>query len=332
MHTVCTYNTCMFMHAGISSLVSLAVSSSSSYSDLMPQFLRAVRALCSLYPYHKQALQRGEITGADPVTRSVPASPAITSHSDFLNPFQSGPNVHRAGSFGSLIDGSSCQHRNQTAANPVRLTRRGFGAPGHRRTHSQTLLTEENRDNGNSPNRSTADSSSHHHNSHCQSVSSSAGEVRSSMLDDPFEKLEMVWASLESWCDLILAEVERTAGLPGSAEGGRVFLKRRMQSVDTSSSDNSTAIATTSPNSIGSGGPLTIGEGMEFQAQDPVRSEEKVQRKRSRGGLTLSMNHSNQLAAAIVNSTPVERRVAYLRFVCVHVFTSLQRIGISNHI
>lgn len=289
-------------------LFSLVVSSNSSYSDLMPQFLRAVRALCNLYPIFKRAFQRGEIIGGDSVPRSVPASPATT---DSVDPFQSSPNVRRAGSFGSLIDSSSRHHRGHTAANPVRLTRRGYGSSGlaHRRTHSQTLPpSERNHDGENafvsSPSRKK------------DSVSSDVGSL---ILEEPFQKLEIVWASLESWFDLILAEVEKTTCLPGSEVAGKALLMRRMQSIDGSnaSSEAPSQAADSVPTGLVTNGTAIKGV-MEFQGQDVVLSE-KAQKKRSRGGLTLSMPQSNLLAAAIVNSTPVERRVAYLRFVPVSI-------------
>ena len=277
------------------------VSSNSSYSDLMPQFLRAVRALCNLYPIFKRALQRGEIVGSDSVPRSVPASPATT---DSVDPFQSGPNVRRARSFGSLIDSNSRHHRSQTATNPVRLTRRGHGSSGlaHRRTHSQTLSPSERNHDGEN---SFVSSSS------CKNDSMSADV----MLEEPFQKLEVVWVSLESWFDLILAEVEKTAGLPGSEVAGKALLMRRMQSVDgnNATSEAPSQAVDSVPEGLVSNGTAREGV-MEFQEQDVVPFE-KAQRKRHRGGLTLSMPQSNLLAAAIVKSTPVERRVAYLRFV-----------------
>lgn len=288
---------------------SLVVSSNSSYSDLMPQFLRAVRALCKLYPIFKQALQRGEIIGTDSVAHSVPASPATT---DLVDPFQSGSNVRRAGSFGSLIDSNSRHQRSHTTASAVRLTRRGYGASGlaHRRTHSQTLPPSEgNHDGGHS----FVASSSHQTDS-----------VGSPTLENPFQKLEIVWASLESWFDLILAEVEKTTNQPGSDVAGRALLMRRMQSVDGSNttSEAPTQTAEFVPAGLVSNGTARKEDGvMEFQGRDVVLSE-KAQRKRSRVGLTLSMPQSNLLAAAIVNSTPVERRVAYLRFVHMSILYS----------
>ena len=141
---------------------------------------------------------------------------------------------------------------------------------------------------------------------------------------DPFGKLEMVWCSLESWFNLILAEVEKTqagAGGRGLAEKGTALLKKRMQSIEGSNmvtmatdttqiSDKSTPMSTVSVEERGGASNVA------FQASDPVPAEERVQRRegrRRRVDLTLDISQSNHLAAAIVNSTPVERRVAYLR-------------------
>ena len=159
-------------------------------------------------------------------------------------------------------------------------------------------------------------------------------------IEEPFEKLEVVWASLESWFDLILVEVEKTSrGLSASEENGRVLLMRRMQSIDSSSGENATVAtnrtttASTSPSLDDNAGgsqaasPTTeaIGEvekgsvatAVGFQARDPVSPETNpAQSGRSKGGnLVASTPQSNQLAAAIVNTTPVERRVAFLRYV-----------------
>ena len=239
----CTY---LYMYMYIHCIVhtcTCTCSSSSSYIDLMPQFLRAVRALCNIYPFYKRALQRGEITGVSSFAHSVPASPAITSSSNFRDPFQSSPNVRRAGSFGSLLDDSSCSipssHVTAAATNPTPSTRRGFR--GHRRTHSQTLPTEgAGRDvvigghtSASEPPQPSSSSSSH--NARFLSVSGSiaGGGGRGGgapALEDPFLKLEVVWSSLESWFDLILAEVEKTAGDLSGSE--KELLLRRILSVD----------------------------------------------------------------------------------------------------
>ena len=327
----------------------LLCSSNSSYSDLMPQFLRAVRALCTLYQYHRQAVQRGEITGAAPIIHSVPVSPAITSpgpqgSDDLLDPFQASPNVRRARSIGSLVDGgSSARHRSQTTATPVRLTRRGFS--GHRRTHSQTLPSEAAQNGSSSPSTSSATNIPEHSRTssgsdRSQSVSSTVPVVDGAPAD-PFEKLEVVWNSLESWFDLILAEVEKTTDRGsggGSAEGGRVLLKRRMQSMEGSSVDGentdqmddsikSTPTVTTTPPHPDTSRKAEVGgrggeEGMAFQARDPTLAEGRVQRRRNKAGLRLDTPQSNRLAAAIVKSTPMERRVAYLRYGAVWCFSN----------
>ena len=262
-----------------------SVSSSSSYSDLMPQFLRAVRALCRLYPHYRQALQRSEIVGASNTTpHSVPTSPAIVSNS--------APNVHRAGSFGSLLENTSHHsHHPRTqyipaATNTVQSTTRR----GHRRTHSQTLPVSSGGDvppisphsfqNGATPNR---------------------GGIP--VLGDPFVKLEPVWSSLESWFNLILTEVERIGG-EGGRGGGRDLLRRRMEGVEGSGDREGGESANTAP----SAEPRATGN--ESEREDPAGQREGE--RKNRRGLTLGIPQSTEVAAAIVKSTPVERRVAYL--------------------
>ena len=276
------------------------LSSSSNYSDLMPQFLRAVRVLCHLYPLYRKGLQRSEITGVTPAPHSVPTSPAITSSSDFLD--HSALSIQRAGSFGSLLEsGSRVGHtRTQTvtgAANLVQLPKRR----DHRRTHSQTLPAED-----------TAGWA-------CQAECGRGGRGGPPSLEDPFSKLEAVWSSLESWFDLILTEVEKTAGEPsGSVEGGRDLLKRRMESVDRVSSTktdeaadpvHSPETSRASESERDEGAAVVI----DLPATGPASSREGGQRGRKKKvGPTLSFPQSNEVAAAIVKSTPVERRVAYL--------------------
>lgn len=318
----------------------------------MPQFLRAVRALCKIYPYYRHALQRGEITGIDCGSpHSVPASPAITSDS-----FQSSSNVRRAGSFSSLLESNSRHNhpRTQTTpaaimANPIRVTRRGFR--GHRRTHSHTLTTEEaHRDTTEDSSTNEASSSSHlQHGTRSPSVGTMTPGVAGGRvgrdklsLEDPFQKLEVVWASLESWFDLILVEVEKTKDeMAGSEHHGRLLLKQRIQSIDSGGHSNqqtddaasdlkSSSQAPSLDSAVSSATTASVVKEEEngcssstikiaFQAQDTNgrESSEVGLSRRNRGEMKLSI--SNELAAAIVNSTPVERRVAYLR--CVYMYT-----------
>ena len=121
------------------------------------------------------------------------------------------------------------------------------------------------------------------------------------VLGDPFVKLEPVWSSLESWFNLILTEVERTvdsesrAGGEGGRGGGRDLLRRRMEGVE-------------SANTAPSAEPRATGCESEREGLvDPAGQREGERKNR-----TLGIPQSNEVAAAIVKSTPVERRVAYL--------------------
>ena len=286
------------------------LSSSSSYSDLMPQFLRAIRALCNLYSLFRQTVQRSEVAWVTHGPHSLPTSPAITSTSDLP-----GVSVHRAGSFGSLLDGSprTTHPRTQTvpaATNVVQpLTRRT-----HRRSHSQTLPPDETT-------RTLHPGEQPVQNGSCTTGGGGRGGGGGGggggkfVLDELFAGLEAVWSSLESWFDLILVEVEKTTRDPaaGSVEGGRHLLKKRMESFD---GGNTTTKASRADTTLSAAelSRASESEGEEraaavvgSQATPPTTG-----RRRSRVGLKLSAPQSNQVAAAIVKTTPVERRVAYL--------------------
>ena len=303
-----------------------SLSSGGNYSDMMPQFLRAVRALCKLYPCYKR--QESKIREACPATFAVPTS--------FPDPFHSGSTVRRTHSIGSLIDSTSVQHsRTQTVPVATSASRVGFRRRGHRRSNSHTLSTEEASQAAGRGNLSVTNGPSRpQHNGHCGSAwvgeGGGGGGGEGGPLEDPFEKLEAVWSSLESWFDLILDEVEKTVTrLPGLEKGGKAFLKMRMQSIDAgegTTSENSAsagtreaaaAAAASSVISDASGASLTNGSVNEVgQVQDPAAvTEGEVKSKRSKGEMMLGLPPSNQLAAAIVKSTPAERRMAYLRFV-----------------
>ena len=140
-------------------------------------------------------------------------------------------------------------------------------------------------------------------------------------LVDPLDKLEVVWSSLESWFNLIVAEVEKTeggAGGRGLMERGTDLLKKRILSIDDSVARATVRVE--GPNNGASGaqssGKSEGARNVIFEASDTAQSKGKVMRRKkkaSRESLTLNVTQSNHLAAAIVKSTPVERRVAYLR-------------------
>ena len=280
------------------------LSLSSSYSDLMPQFLRAVRALCNLYYLYQQALQRSEITLVNPGARSVPTSPAVASSSDLP-----GVNVQRAGSFGSLLDGSSHGTHPTVLAGTTAVqppTRRY-----HRRTRSQTLPPDETAralhpgdHNGGSPNGSATTGGR-----------GGGRGVRRLVVEDPFTGLEAVWSSLESWFYLILAEVEKTTRDPaGCVERGRELLKRRMESIDATSgakTDDNTA-KTDAERLVGLSSEEIATVVVNHETTPPTVKKGEGGASKSRTGLKLSVPQSNQVAAAIVKTTPVERRMAYL--------------------
>lgn len=69
---------------------------SSSYQDLMPQFLRAIRILCALHKHFVAAYKT--MPPESIISGSVPSSPSIHGNSPRA------ASVKRAGSFGSLLD------------------------------------------------------------------------------------------------------------------------------------------------------------------------------------------------------------------------------------
>ena len=65
----------------------------------MPQFLRAIRMLCTLHKYYVAAYK--SLPPDTIISTSVPSSPAATGEGP------AGATVRRAGSFGSLLDSPS---------------------------------------------------------------------------------------------------------------------------------------------------------------------------------------------------------------------------------
>ena len=118
---------------------------SSSYHDLMPQFLRCIKILCTLYPFYRQAQPRTITT-----TSTLPAGPVS-------------PN-RRADSIGTHLDRPSPRARSFLNS-----------WTGHRRTSS------------------TPDDFN--------------DKTGIDLFEDPFDQLEMIWTSLESWFDLLLKEI-----------------------------------------------------------------------------------------------------------------------------
>ena len=95
-HTQACVHSCTHKH-GCTHAHTLSVSS--SYQDLMPQFLRAIRMLCTLHKYYVAAYK--SLPPDTIISTSVPNSPAGTGEGP------TGATVRRAGSFGSLLDSPS---------------------------------------------------------------------------------------------------------------------------------------------------------------------------------------------------------------------------------
>lgn len=143
---------------------------SSSYHDLMPEFLRCVKILCSLYPYYKQALSM--------MSSSQSSQDSSSQH-------------RRAGSIGSPLDPGRRSPRARSFLNSW---------AGHRRTGSSDGMIE----GGGVPPTTSSSSSGGN-----IPMFFSYGSGTIELSEDPFDKLETVWSSLESWFDLLLKEVQK---------------------------------------------------------------------------------------------------------------------------
>ena len=231
----------------------------------MPSFLRGIRALCTLYSYYTNTA-RTELSHSL-LSHSVPTSPS--GRDNTLSPV---PNVRRTGSFGSLLDSPS-RNRGRSI---LRFS-------GHRRSQSQSSPPNSNH----SP---SQDLSSPPHRTH------SGPQTQTSTISDPFDNMEMVWSSLESWFDLLMNEVEKIQ----KEEQGLTVTQLSHQSVEPDTKQNLVPnLATSSPGSdIPSPKPPTV-------VFPPCDSP--PQKKR------LSLVQTSQLAAAIVNSAPPQRRTVYLK-------------------
>ena len=155
---------------------------SSSYKDLMPQFLRAIRMLCALHSSLLDTNNTLTRSQKSSVPSSLPGSPASLGASPEIGSHVTA-NVRRAGSFGSILD------------SPVaRTERRSVLRFGHRRSNSSS--------NNDTDSRSSPTSEVKVQTLPCK-------QRKESSISDPFQPLETVWDSLECWFDLVNAEVDR---------------------------------------------------------------------------------------------------------------------------
>ena len=268
---------------------------SSSYQDLMPQFLRAIRMLCSLYKHYVEALKtETHTTHQSPTTLSTPSSPsphfAAGSHSP------SGASVRRTGSFGSILDSPDLSRGGHGRGSGGSGGGGGGGRLGrrfgHRRSHSQSTNPDNSPTTTSRENRSqtlavalaspTTPQRTGSGNSHRGKRSREA----SFSISDPFEQLETVWNSLESWFDLLIMEVAK------------------LQATETTSAQ---AVITSKKQEIEP--QVRVQTPEEVLPKEPSESEQNTRKPQ----LALPTVQSSRLAAAIVKSAPIDRRAAFLR-------------------
>ena len=238
----------------------------------MPQFLRAVRILCTLYKYYLDAV--GVESSSSPIINSVPSSPLSTSVPN-SNLQERNSDVRRVGSYGSLLDSP------RSRGGSGRSRRRSFR--GHRRSHSQT-----------NPPRPGTNSGSHGSNT---SPSSPPSQSHSDTISNPFEELEMVWGSLESWFDLLMVEVQKL-----EEQNENVVTESGKQTLEPKS-DLGTVASEPAPK------PEICPHSPTNDYHTPDISPPSSPRRKPQ----LPSLQSSQLAAAIVNSAPQERRAIYLK-------------------
>ena len=252
----------------------------------MPQFLRAIRMLCALYKHYVEALKTE--THQSPTVLSTPTSPTPNLSPSFS---QSGASVRRTGSFGSILDSPNMSQRRGTTGNGGRGGGRLGRRFGHRRSHSQSTNPEGDSPTATRENRSQtlaialpppgSPTTTHH--------LSSPSRKTSLSISDPFEQLEMVWDSLESWFDLLMIEVAKIQAV----ENCQVEV---VSDNHNSSGDHKVEVEVKIENAPETERlPSTKGDG-------PPRKPQ----------LELPTVQSSRLAAAIVQSAPVERRDAFL--------------------
>ncbi len=126
---------------------------------------------------------------------------------------------------------------------------------------------------------------------------------------DPFEQLEMVWSSLQSWFDLLRVELDRVVKSESTAEiltdvGSPVIEKKTvLESVDFVT--NPADVTETDEIDLS-----TISEGTSSPGSTSVVSQDCPSMPNRPPPISQT---SSVLAAAIVNSAPSHRRAAFLQ-------------------
>ena len=174
----------------------------------MPQFLRYIRVLCSLYSYYISAQQKHNSAGSYTLPRESPTS--------------SGSRVRRTDSLGSTLDSP----RSRGSSTRTFLS----NWSGHNRTNShggsiELAELQLERDN---------------------MISASLGNLLSTEFpSDPLDQLEVVWISLSSWYDLLMKEIEKIEG--EASNGIEKKDSNNLQPISSESSQLAAAIILSAP-------------------------------------------------------------------------------------
>ena len=216
--------------------------------------------------------------------------------------------MRRAGSFGSLLD-------SPTIARPTERVKTGRRF-GHKRSHS----------GGNS----SSNSGASNRDSRANTIATTSPDSLSSgggggFLLDPFEQLEMVWASLQSWFDLLKAELERVEKIELGSESidgeatvnAAVHLDPDVAESTRGQQDHKPEINDDKPSQPASSVVVVNSvdvTGVGVESESPSLSPENRTNPESptNPSLKLPTAQTSVLAAAIVSSAPSHRRAAFL--------------------
>lgn len=208
--------------------------------------------------------------------------------------------MRRAGSFGSILDSPDLSHGGHGRGSGGGRLGRRFG---HRRSHSQSTnpdnsptaaATRENRSQtlAVTPSSPTTPQRTGSGNTHRGSGRKRSCEASIS-ISDPFEQLETVWNSLESWFDLLMTEVAKLQATESTTAQATIISKNE-EDESAQKQEEEPQVRVQTPEEV------------------PKKSSESEQPTRKLQ-LALPTVQSSRLAAAIVKSAPIDRRAAFLR-------------------
>ena len=218
--------------------------------------------------------------------------------------------MRRAGSFGSILDSPDLSR----VEGHGRVSSGGGGGGGgggrlgrrfgHRRSHSQstnpdnspTTTVRENRsqtlavapDSPSTPQHTGSGNSHHRGNGRKRSREASVS------ISDPFEQLETVWNSLDSWFELLMTEVAKLQAKESTCTAQATAVSKNSEDKGAQKQETEPEVSVQTPEEL---------------PKKPSESEQPTRKPQ----LALPTVQSSRLAAAIVKSAPIDRRAAFLR-------------------